>query len=54
MPADYSRLIFAIIYGYIIFFEIPLINEMIGAIIIVISTLILILLPKISKKYSDL
>ena len=46
MPADYSRLIFAIIYGYIIFYEIPLINEIVGAIIIIISTLIIILLPK--------
>ena len=54
MPADYSRLIFAIIYGYIIFYEIPLINEIVGAIVIIISTLIIILLPKISNKSSNL
>jgi len=54
MPADYSRLIFAIIYGYIIFCEIPLINEIVGAIVIIISTLIIILLPKISNKSSNL
>lgn len=54
MPADYTRLIFATFYGYLIFYEIPIINELLGATVIVISTLVIILLPKVSKKYKDL
>ena len=54
MPADYTRLIFATFYGYLIFYEIPILNEVLGATVIVISTLVIILLPKISKKYINL
>ncbi len=54
MPADYTRLIFATFYGYLIFYEIPILNEVLGATVIVISTLVIILLPKISKKYKNL
>tara|TARA_B100000686_G_scaffold354093_1_gene462624 strand:+ start:1032 stop:1961 length:930 start_codon:yes stop_codon:yes gene_type:complete len=54
MPADYTRLIFATFYGYLIFYEIPILNEILGAIVIVISTLVIILLPKVSKKYKNL
>ncbi len=46
MPADYTRLIFAVIYGYLIFYELPKLNEFIGAFVIILSTLVLILLPK--------
>ncbi|PPR31320.1 MAG: Riboflavin transporter [Alphaproteobacteria bacterium MarineAlpha9_Bin2] len=42
MPADYTRLIFAGIYGYFLFAEIPNINEFLGAIIIISSTLIIL------------
>ena len=51
MPADYTRLIFAVLYGYIIFYELPVLNEIIGAIVIIMTTLIIILLPKISNKF---
>ena len=42
MPADYSRLIFAGIYGYFLFFEIPRFNEILGALIIIFSTIIIL------------
>ena len=54
MPADYSRLIFATFYGYIIFFEIPNLNEILGGIIIIFSTLTIMLVPRIYDKYKAL
>ena len=50
MPADYSRLIFAGIYGFIIFNELPFLNEIIGSIVIIIATMIILLLDQIKKK----
>ena len=50
MPADYSRLIFAGIYGFIIFNELPYLNEIIGSIVIIIATMIILLLDHIKKK----
>ena len=50
MPADYTRLIFAGIYGFIIFNEIPYINEIIGSFIIIITTMIILYLDHIKKK----
>ncbi len=50
MPADYSRLIFAGIYGFILFNEVPYLNEIIGSIIIIATTMIILLLDQIKKK----
>ena len=50
MPADYSRLIFAGIYGFIIFNELPFLNEIIGSIVIIIATMTILLLDQIKKK----
>ena len=50
MPADYSRLIFAGIYGFFIFNEIPYLNEIIGSIVIIVATMIILLLDQIKKK----
>ena len=50
MPADYTRLIFAGIYGFLIFNEIPYLNEIIGSIVIIIATMIILLLDQIKKK----
>ena len=50
MPADYSRLIFAGIYGFLIFNEIPYLNEIIGSIVIIIATMVILLLDQIKKK----
>ncbi|MBH88205.1 MAG: hypothetical protein CMJ12_03495 [Pelagibacterales bacterium] len=50
MPADYSRLIFAGIYGFILFNEIPYLNEIIGSIVIIVSTMIILFLDQIKKK----
>jgi drug/metabolite transporter (DMT)-like permease len=49
MPADYTRLIFAALYGFILFNEIPYINDIIGAIVIIISTMIILFMGKIKK-----
>ena len=43
MPADYTRQIFAGIYGYFLFAEFSNINGFLGALIIVFSTLIIYL-----------
>ena len=51
MPADYSRLIFAGVYGFIIFNELPYLNEIIGSIVIIVATMIILLLDQIKKKY---
>jgi drug/metabolite transporter (DMT)-like permease len=50
MPADYTRLIFAGIYGFLIFNEIPYLNEIIGSIVIITTTMIILLLDQIKKK----
>jgi len=42
MPADYTRLIFAAIYGYFLFTEVPNLNEILGAIIISVCTIIIL------------
>ena len=49
MPADYTRLIFAGIYGYFLFAEFPNINGFLGALIIVFSTLIILFRSKNEK-----
>ena len=49
MPADYTRLIFAGIYGYFLFAEFPNINGFLGALIIVFSTLIILFRSKHEK-----
>ena len=49
MPADYTRLIFAGIYGFILFNEIPYLNEVIGSFIIIIATMIILYLDNIKK-----
>jgi drug/metabolite transporter (DMT)-like permease len=49
MPADYTRLIFAGLYGFILFNEIPYINDAIGAMVIIISTMIILFIGKIKK-----
>ena len=49
MPADYTRLIFAALYGFILFNEIPYINDIIGAIVIIISTMIILFMGKFKK-----
>ena len=50
MPADYTRLIFAGIYGFILFNEIPYLNEIIGSFIIIITTMVILYLDNIKKK----
>ena len=50
MPADYTRLIFAALYGFILFNEIPYINDIIGSFIIIITTMIILYLDHIKKK----
>jgi drug/metabolite transporter (DMT)-like permease len=50
MPADYTRLVFAGIYGFILFNEVPYINEIIGSLVIIISTMIILYLDNIKKK----
>ena len=50
MPADYTRLIFAALYGFILFNEIPYINAIIGSFIIIITTMIILYLDHIKKK----
>ena len=50
MPADYSRLIFATIYGFILFNEIPYLNEIIGSIVIIFTTMVILFLDQIKKK----
>jgi drug/metabolite transporter (DMT)-like permease len=49
MPADYTRLIFAGIYGFILFNEIPYLNEIIGSFVIIITTMIILYLDNIKK-----
>jgi len=49
MPADYTRLIFAGIYGFILFNEIPYLNEIIGSFIIIITTMVILYLDNIKK-----
>ena len=50
MPADYTRLIFAALYGFILFNEIPYINAILGSFIIIITTMIILYLDHIKKK----
>ena len=49
MPADYTRLIFAGIYGFVLFNEIPYLNEIIGSFVIIITTMIILYLDNIKK-----
>ena len=49
MPADYTRLIFAGIYGFILFNEIPYLNEIIGSFVIIITTMVILYLDNIKK-----
>lgn len=49
MPADYTRLIFAGIYGFILFNEIPYLNEIIGSFVIIITTMIILYLDNRKK-----
>ena len=50
MPADYTRLVFAGIYGFMLFNETPYINEVIGSLVIIVSTMIILYLDNIKKK----
>ena len=49
MPADYTRLIFAGIYGFVLFNEIPYLNEIIGSFVIIITTMVILYLDNIKK-----